>query len=295
MNPSLLNICVKGTTMEKHYEAEIKSLKEEIATLHGQLENRENVVSVFHEEPMQVVLSSLRGKPGMGCGKKDATDSLVLELEKLEADLTRQERMNRIVLTDCRVKTQEKNKSKAVQLHRLSGYCYHLAFQVEFELTEFKDPAVCTVTSLSVVVDGPEFREISSFVSRAEDDKSLLLFFRALREFSERCDHRSRTFMYFKDKYPDVVHLPEGCRADVMTIRSPRLPGCTMTIVWNINVSKEGLVTPRLNLLTKMPEQALKLDRKNVIMNAPDSFQSLLRVLGVEASIDSLIKAVSME
>ncbi|XP_018600138.1 centromere protein P [Scleropages formosus] len=282
--------------MERMYEADIKSLQEEIGALQHQLENNENMVTVSHEGPMEVVLSSLRGKPGTEFGKKDMVENLVLELERLEGHLSQQERINRIVLTDCRVKTLERNKSKFVQQHRLSGYCCHLAFQVEFELTEFQDPTASnSVTSLNVVVDGPELREISTFVSRVEDDKSLLLFFRTFREFSERCEHRNRTFMYFKDKYPNVVCLPEGCRADAMTIRSPKLPGCTMNVVWSIDVSKEGLVTPRLELLAKMPEQALSLDRKNVIKNAPDFFQSLLRVVGVEASIDSLIKAVSME
>ncbi|KAG7478136.1 hypothetical protein MATL_G00077100 [Megalops atlanticus] len=66
-----------------------------------------------------------------------------------------------------------------------------------------------------------------------------------------------------------------------MVIRNPKLP--------------EGVVTPKIDLLTKLPEQALHLDQRKVAESAPRSFQSLLRILGVEASIENLITAVCME
>ncbi|XP_073792545.1 centromere protein P isoform X1 [Danio rerio] len=95
-----------------------------------------------------------------------------------------------------------------------------------------------------------------------------------------------------QEKYPDVVNLPEGCRSEIMIIRSPQLPGISMTLFWKIHVSKEGVVKPLLDLLLKMPDQALELDTKKVMEKGSDYFQSLLQLLGVEASIEGLIRAV---
>ncbi|KAK3512587.1 hypothetical protein QTP70_017217 [Hemibagrus guttatus] len=94
------------------------------------------------------------------------------------------------------------------------------------------------------------------------------------------------------EKYPDVVHLPEGCRSEIIVIQNPQLPGCTMSIFWSITVSTEGTVKSKIELLMKMPEQAQKLDTENVVASAPESFRSLLTTLGVEATIEGLIQSV---
>ncbi|CDQ99700.1 unnamed protein product, partial [Oncorhynchus mykiss] len=97
-----------------------------------------------------------------------------------------------------------------------------------------------------------------------------------------------------QEKYPCVVSLPGGCRAEVMQIKSPKLAGCALTIYWSIEVTNEGDITPKIDLLTKMPEKVLEMDSRKVIENAPDSFQSLLRILGAEASIDTVIQSVDV-
>ncbi|KAK1158561.1 centromere protein P [Acipenser oxyrinchus oxyrinchus] len=80
-----------------------------------------------------------------------------------------------------------------------------------------------------------------------------------------------------------------------MVIQSPKLPGCELKIVWNIDVTEEGVVTPKLNLLTKIPEEALVLDKRKAVESAPCCFKNLLRLLGIETTIESVIKSVSME
>ncbi|KAI7791006.1 Centromere protein P [Triplophysa rosa] len=96
-----------------------------------------------------------------------------------------------------------------------------------------------------------------------------------------------------QEKYPDVVGLPEGCRSELMVMQSPKLPGISMTIFWKIDVSKEGLVKPSLELLMKMPDQAREMDT-NVMENGCDHFRSLLQILGVEASIEGLIRTLCL-
>ncbi|TSM44101.1 Centromere protein P [Bagarius yarrelli] len=65
-----------------------------------------------------------------------------------------------------------------------------------------------------------------------------------------------------------------------------------MSIFWNITVSTEGTVKPKIDLLMKMPEEAQKLDTENVVKAAPDRFRNLLPVFGVEATMESLIQSV---
>nr|XP_042717656.1 centromere protein P-like [Chrysemys picta bellii] len=95
-------------------------------------------------------------------------------------------------------------------------------------------------------------------------------------------------------KYPDIVTLPEGPSGDYLVIRSPELSGFELMIVWKIYVDEEGRVTPVLDLLPRIPVQALQ-DKKAAIENGPQCFRNMLLLLGIEASIESLIKSVGMK
>ncbi|MBV94730.1 Centromere protein P, partial [Eschrichtius robustus] len=120
------------------------------------------------------------------------------------------------------------------------------------------------------------------------------------------------------EKYPEAVHLSEGASSSCMGIRSPSRPGFELVIVWRIQIDEEGKVLPKLDLLTKVPLQvwpaenegivsvkfltqlfafftALELDKNGVIETAPLSFRTLLGVLGIEATLESLIKSLHTE
>eukprot|EP00069_Balaena_mysticetus_P002381 bmy_04149T0 len=102
----------------------------------------------------------------------------------------------------------------------------------------------------------------------------------------------SNRFFSPQEKYPEAVHLSEGASSSCMGIRSPSRPGFELVIVWRIQIDEEGKVLPKLDLLTKVPLQALELDKNGVIETAPLSFQTLLGVLGIEATLESLIKSL---
>uniref|UniRef100_A0A8D3CYV6 Centromere protein P n=1 Tax=Scophthalmus maximus TaxID=52904 RepID=A0A8D3CYV6_SCOMX len=97
-----------------------------------------------------------------------------------------------------------------------------------------------------------------------------------------------------QEKYPSIVSLPGGHRSEVMTLNHPELPGCVLLIHWSVEVSREGGVTPKINLLTKIPERALQLFPSQPVGGAAEAFQSLLRILGPEAAVESLIRAVGL-
>ncbi|XP_042638493.1 centromere protein P [Orycteropus afer afer] len=189
-------------------------------------------------------------------------------------------------------KITEKNTKKILQNHRLSGNCLTVTFQLEFQILEIQNEENLSsvITDLNIIMEPTEYSELSEFVSRAEERRDLFMFFRSLHFFVEWCDYRKRTFKHFKEKYPDVVQLPEGTASSCMGIQSPSWPGFELVIVWRIQIDDEGKVLPKLDLLTKIPLEALELDKKKIIESAPLSFQTLLRVVGIEASLETLIK-----
>ncbi|XP_010834290.1 PREDICTED: centromere protein P [Bison bison bison] len=191
----------------------------------------------------------------------------------------------------------EKSIKKVLQRHRLSGNCHMITFQLEFQILEIQDKESLSsvITDLSIIMEPTEYSELSEFVSRAEEKRDLLMFFRSLRFFVEWCDYRKRTFKHFKEKYPEAVQLSEGASSSCMGIRNPSQPGFELVIVWRIQIDEEGKVLPKLDLLTKVPLRALELDKNRVIETAPLSFRTLLGVLGIEATLESLIKSFCTE
>ncbi|CAK7301382.1 Centromere protein P [Vulpes lagopus] len=95
-----------------------------------------------------------------------------------------------------------------------------------------------------------------------------------------------------QDKYPEVVHLPEGAASSCMGVRSACQPGFELVIVWRMHMEEEGKVFPKLDLLPKVPQQALELDQHHVLETAPLRFRTLLGVLGIEAALESLITSL---
>ncbi|XP_014822879.1 PREDICTED: centromere protein P-like [Poecilia mexicana] len=105
----------------------------------------------------------------------------------------------------------------------------------------------------------------------------------------------SNLFFLLQEKFPSIVSLPEGCGSEVMTLNHPELPGCCFFIYWCVDVSTGGAVTPKIQLLSKIPEKALQLfPSQPAGGGAAEAFQSLLRILGTEAAIESIIRAVSL-
>uniref|UniRef100_A0A8C1YC45 Centromere protein P n=1 Tax=Cyprinus carpio TaxID=7962 RepID=A0A8C1YC45_CYPCA len=260
--------------MEQNYEEEIQMLQQEIKMLES--EKEETLRSIFMKHGLQRSVCKERG----GAQKH----TLRADHRSQRAEKKPQTENNGIALNECFVKT----------VHR-SNIKMQISFDYLTRLFMILSNSQCFITGGNLVVDSVEFKDFSAFVSM-EDTKDLLLFFRTLKTFSERSEERRQTFQPFQEKYQDVVSLPEGCRSELMIIRSPQLSGISMTIFWKIDVSMEGVVNTSLELLLKMPDQGKIncFDTKKVMENGSDNFQSLLRVLGVEASIDNLIKTMCL-
>ncbi|XP_047438991.1 centromere protein P isoform X2 [Mugil cephalus] len=281
----------ENTEEVKVLEAQMKCLQAEVEALQCQKQDM-----CFHfRGPMQDALAHVCGQR-QGRGKERVLSRLKEEVQKLEEDLKRQTQMNGITLNSCTTTTLQSSDSKLVQQLCVSGHVSELFFQVEFQLSEVKEhqKSERKISDLNVVLDSTDLQNFSNFVSRVEENRDLLLFFRTLRSFSNRCEDRCRTFQHFQEKYPSVVSLPGGPRSEVMTLNHPELPGCVLFVHWSVDVSREGVVAPKIDLLTKIPETALRLFPSQAVGGAGEAFQSLLRVVGPEAAIESIIRAVSL-
>ncbi|XP_074861919.1 centromere protein P [Carettochelys insculpta] len=274
------------------YEDEIRSLEEEIEILTQKFENNKQEPVFYSDEEIQMSIKSLQGESKW----HESLPDLKPELDCLKSDLSFLMKFTGIWFTNFSKITVKKTGNKTIQKHRLSGNCHSLPFQMEFQLLEIQneESISAVVSDLSIIMECGEYSDLGKFVSCAEERGNLLLFFRSLSSFAEWCEHRKCTFQHFKAKYPDIIRLPEGTSGDYLVIRSPELSGFELIIVWKIYVDEEGRVTPVLDLLPKIPAQAL-VDKAPAVENGPQCFRNMLLLLGIEASIESLIQAVSME
>lgn len=278
------------------YEDEIQLLEEEIKLLSDKYEDIQQESTFFSDEEvlMSVKLFQrefLEEHKGHG-----PPLDLKAELESLQRDLSFLVKFTGIQITSHSKKTLEKTGNRTVQKHRLSGNCQSLPFSLEFQLLEVqnKENVSAAITDLSIAIESGQHSELSKFVSRAEENGNLLMFFRNLSSYAEWCEHRRCTFLHFKAKYPNIVTLPEGQEGDHIILRNPQLPGFELMIVWKMHIDEEGTTTPVLDLLPKVPQQALE-EKKASIDNAPACFRSMLLLFGIETAIENLIQVVGLE
>ncbi|XP_054472795.1 centromere protein P [Anoplopoma fimbria] len=276
-------------------EAQIELLQAEVSALLQQQQDNQKDITFNFRGQMQDAMSYMCGKR-QGDEKEKVLSRLKEEVEELEEDLKLQTQINGISLNSCTTKTLQSGGRKLVKQLCVSGHCSELVFQVEFKLSEVKEGSgsgsARTISDLNVVMDASDLQSFSSFLSGVEESRDLLLFFRTLRTFSDRCDDRRRTFQHFQEKYPSVVSLRDP---EVMTLNHPQLSGCVLFVHWSVDVSREGGVSPKIELLTKIPERALQLFPSQAVGGAAEAFQSLLRILGAEAAVESVIMAVSQD
>ncbi|KAG8436252.1 hypothetical protein GDO86_007377 [Hymenochirus boettgeri] len=98
-------------------------------------------------------------------------------------------------------------------------------------------------------------------------------------------------FCFLKEKYPSAVRFPAGSSAEYMILSNPNVPGFELLLMWRIHIDDQGRVIPILDLLPKIPEQAIALDKKGVVEGTAPGFRNLLQAFGIQGSIDNLIQS----
>ncbi|XP_064147148.1 centromere protein P isoform X1 [Loxodonta africana] len=165
----------------------------------------------------------------------ESSKDLRRQLGHLESELSLLSTLTGISIRKYSKKTEdltstvmtEKNIKKVLQRYKLSGDCHMVTFQLEFQILETQNEKNLSsvVTDLNIIMEPTEYPELSELVSRAEERRDLFMFFRSLHFFVEWCEYRKRTFKHFKEKYPDVVQLPEGATSSCLGIQNASQPG----------------------------------------------------------------------
>ncbi|XP_054832122.1 centromere protein P [Eublepharis macularius] len=275
------------------YEDEIQSLENEIKMLTEEYECNQHGSMAYSNGKTTKAMKSIKKKFQEDPKQYYSSPNLKTQLALLESDFSFLMKFTGVWFKNYSRKQLEKSGIKTVYKYRLSGNCQSVPFQLEFQLTEENQSdknGYAVVTDLNIIIESEESSDLSKFVSRAEESGNLLLFFKSLSCFSEWCEHRKYTLAHFKNKYPDVVALPEGLSGDCLILKNFELSGFELMIVWKIYVDKDGKVVPVLDLLNKIPLPVL--ENKKFASAMPHWFRSLLHVLGIEASIEAVIKSL---
>ncbi|NWZ66924.1 CENPP protein, partial [Acrocephalus arundinaceus] len=278
------------------YEDEIQALEEEIRLLTEEYEEMRQETTFFSDEDILKSIKSLQeGTRGETEGRESLSD-LKAQLDSLQRDVSFLTAFTGFHFTSHSKKTVERSKNRTVQKYRVSGKCYSLSFQLEFQLLEMQnnEKVSSVVSDLSIIMESKEDSNMSKFVSSTEERGDLQTFLISLSTYAEWYEHRRHTFLHFKAKYPDIVTLPEGLLGDFIILRNPKVSGFELMIVWKIHLDEEGITTPVLDLLPKVPEQVME-QRMMTVENIPGSFRSMLRLFGIEAAIENLISVLGSE
>ncbi|RVE73360.1 hypothetical protein OJAV_G00049560 [Oryzias javanicus] len=182
----------------KMLEGHVENLRAEIAALQRQKEEL-NKDSVLHLTG--AVLDALLIVSGETQNKDEETvmSKLKEEVEEMEKDLRLQTEMNGISVDNCKIKTLFSSDRKWIHQVCVSLQCSQMVLQVDFQVCETKvgRGSEKKIIGLNVVLDSDELQNFSGFLSRVEESLDLPLLFRTLRNFSDRCDERHRTFQHF--------------------------------------------------------------------------------------------------
>ncbi|RMC00087.1 hypothetical protein DUI87_23497 [Hirundo rustica rustica] len=146
------------------YEDEIQALEEEIRLLTEQYEDIQQEESTFFSN--EEILESMKSFQDETEGHESLSD-LKAQLESLERELSFLTAVTGFHFTSHSKKTVEKTKNGTVKKHRLSGKCYSLSFQLEFQLLEMpnSEKVSAVVSDLSIIMDSREDSNVSKFVS----------------------------------------------------------------------------------------------------------------------------------
>ncbi|XP_040262978.1 centromere protein P [Bufo bufo] len=273
-------------------EDAVSSLKQEIQELKEQYEENQREIAFLSGANIKKALESFYGKRI----SDDSTNMRTVQakLAQCEHEIQIFKMITGLELTKYLKKTGDKTEKGILYSHKLAGQCGFLPFEMEFRTLEVQTGR-CEVIHINIHMDCKENSDLINLVSRTQKSLNLLGFFRSLSTFTEWCEYRQSTFSHFKDKYPLAVGLPMGPSADYMVLMNPALPGCELLLVWKITINEDGSVTPVLDLLPKIPEQATALDKTGVVEDAAVNFKTLLQAFGLQATIENIIQSFCMK
>lgn len=284
---------MSGDIAERCEDA-ISSLRQEIAALKEEYKENQREIALLSERSVKNSLrpfleDNREGIPTVG-------KNVNTQLAHGEMEIKFFIEISGIEILQYFKKTEQKTE-KVINSHKLMGRCQLLTFELTFMTAEIQSDAcwMCDVTQVKVHMDCKGKPDLIKLIERTEATMNLQGFFRTLSKYAEWCEFRMKTFAHFQEHYSAAVRLPHGSSGNYMVLMNPELPKCEMILVWEITINEGGAVIPILDLLPKLPEEAIALDKTGVLEDTASSFKNLLKVFGIQGSIEKIIHSFCRE
>eukprot|EP00041_Stephanoeca_diplocostata_P027684 m.766706 g.766706 ORF g.766706 m.766706 type:complete len:300 (-) comp23225_c0_seq5:1812-2711(-) len=172
--------------------------------------------------------------------------------------------------------------------HTLVGEALGLHFSVMFDVSE----DAMNIQHLDIEVDPESEAELGSFVEATEKHKSPQSFFLTFVQYAELNAQRRSALHALREAHPEVISLPLGSRCGwLVAVASKRL---AFSVTWRLRVGRNGRVTAGVALCpaTGAAGSGGRGAYDRVIAEAPVKFGALVRLVGPEAAIEAIAKAV---
>ncbi|XP_077869396.1 centromere protein P-like [Saccoglossus kowalevskii] len=275
------------------YSKKVAKLQEEISLYEDELQHQENQALEFTNEEITQVMKHFRNAP-------DAS-----EFEKEYSQLKVNSTMSGIHFTDITSVLLTHTSTSTRRQQTLQGKCHDMSFQVQFEVTEPNKAKhvddddddtdslhrkLAAVTKLKTKVDDRIQQEMAGFLRNIEHNKNLQQFFRGFVCCAKWSKYRHKTFQHYKKVYPQIVQLVGGPTGDSLCFHHPKHAGPIFTINWKMVLTSNYKLVPNIDCFIKVPDNLIQIDEKNTLKNVGVKFRQMVKVLGVDRAIDTMIR-----
>lgn len=294
-----------GNTSQPCQPNSVDSCKAEIQNLEQEISQLEDAIFQEDYRLLEIRLSTLDDVMKHFSFKRKHSDA-VTDDEDIMKKLQLQEAFTGIHFHDVTSKVLEQSDERTIRIQMIEGSCSDLEFKVKFEVIETEVgersevPALAEqeqraqVTNLEISVDHEWVkRDISTFIEAMVQSCSLQPFLRGFQQYARQFLQRKSVYDHFEKTYPECVKLYPNNDLSILQFIHPVHKGIVYTVTWSISISNNTSMEENFTLDVFANEQMQMMDRRNILQNAPDKFQEMIGLMGIEKTLDTLIGAVS--
>ncbi|PIK57978.1 putative centromere protein P [Apostichopus japonicus] len=283
----------------------VGSCKAEILRLEDEIAQLEDVLFQEEFKVLEIPTTTLE-EIGEFYGINESDSATAGEEETILKKVQLQEAFTGIRLDDVISRVLEQTPERTVRVQTIDGACSDLEFKVKFEVIETEVTEKSTIpalaeqehraqiTKLEISVDHVWVRnDINAFISQMTQSCSLQPFLRGFQQYSGKFSERKKAYDHFVKTYPGCVSLYPNNDLSILQFFHPVQRGIVYTVTWLIQITPHSNVEENFSLDVFATEQMQRRDRRNILDKAPEKFQKMIKLRGIERAVDTLIQAVS--
>ncbi|XP_033114651.1 centromere protein P-like isoform X2 [Anneissia japonica] len=266
----------------------VEKLKKEISSLESDLESQSESLLGFSNtelDQIQEMLKLVERKHGF------QTKSMMVSLTGIHFD-------------DFTRRPIGQEDGRIVVRQHLLGHCHHMQFEVVFDVEEVQTvtrlPGKATtvsnktivITHLQIKVDPQIEENLREFINKCERRLNLQPFLRTYSKYAEWFQHRRRTYGHFKEAYHKEVCLPAGSTGPLLEFSRPGQTRIVFLLSWVIHIDEDDEVHQIIDLVPKASLSVHDLDDEGLLKSVPEKFLLMVKTLGLEHALKSLIESV---